>query len=133
VYVLLVGKSGSKLQPATGGGENRMQMGPAEIVAQSVEIKMLTQALGNVVGRPVLDKTGLTGKFDVRLTWTPDPNQNFGRFGPLPPGAEAPPATDSDGPSIFTAVQQQLGLRLDSEKAPAEAIVIDRVEKPSEN
>jgi uncharacterized protein (TIGR03435 family) len=53
--------------------------------------------------------------------------------GPLPPGVEAPPPPDPNGPSIFTAIQEQLGLRLESQKGPVDLIVIDRVEKPSEN
>jgi len=133
VYALVVGKSGSKLLAAKEGGQNQMRMGRSEIRAESVEIQMLTSALANVVGRPVLDKTGLIGKFNFQLEWTPDPAQSFGPFGPPPPGVNAPPPSDPNGPSIFTAVQEQLGLRLESEKAPAEMIVIDRVEKPSEN
>ncbi len=84
VYALVVGKSGSKLQPAKGGGPDQMRMGRAEISGQSVQLQMLTPMLANVLGRPVIDKTGLTGKFDFKLEWTPDPNQAFGNFGPLP-------------------------------------------------
>jgi uncharacterized protein (TIGR03435 family) len=63
--------------------------------------------------RPVIDRTGLTGTFDIHLQWTPDPA--------------------TDGLSIFTALGEELGLRLDSARAPTEMIVIDRAEKPSEN
>jgi bla regulator protein blaR1 len=133
VYALAVSKSGSKLQPAKGGGPDKMRMGRAEITGEAVEIQMLVMPLANILGRPVVDKTGLAGKFDFKLEWTPDPNQSFGNFGPPPPGAEAPPPGDPSGPSIFTAVQEQLGLRLESEKGPVEMVVIDRVEKPSEN
>ena len=133
VYALVVSKNGSKLQTAKGQGPDQMRMGRSEITGQAVELQMLVLSLANVLGRPVIDKTGLTGKFDFKLEWTPDPNQAFGNFGPLPAGVAPPPPSDSNGPSIFTAVQEQLGLRLESEKGPAEMIVIDSVERPSEN
>jgi uncharacterized protein (TIGR03435 family) len=77
----------------------------------------------------VVDQTGFTGRFDFELRWTPDAFQ----FGGL--GLKAPPPTDDAAapPDLFTAIQEQLGLKLDSTKALAEVLVIDRVEKPSEN
>jgi bla regulator protein blaR1 len=82
----------------------------------------------------VLDRTGLKGNFDLKLQWTPDPGEFAGMpAGPPPPGVEGPPPPDPNGPSIFTAVQEQLGLRLESQKGPVDLIVIDRGEKPSEN
>ena len=78
----------------------------------------LTATLANVTGRPVMDKTGLTGKYDYKLEYAPDDNS-----------VEADPT----GPSIFTAVQEQLGLKLESAKGPVEIFVIDHVERPSEN
>jgi bla regulator protein blaR1 len=132
VYALVVSKGGSKLQPAQEGGPVRTQWLRNQITGEGVQIQMLTPALASILGRPVIDKTGLTGNFDFKLEWTPDPSQGFGNFGPPPPGVDAAPSVPSS-PSIFTAVQEQLGLRLESEKAPAEMIVVDRVEKPSEN
>jgi uncharacterized protein (TIGR03435 family) len=87
----------------------------------------LALAFGNILGRMVVDKTGLTGNFDIDLAWTPDDTQYL----QLPPGVPAPPP--SDGPSIFVALQEQLGLKLESQKGPVEVFVIDRAEKPSEN
>jgi bla regulator protein blaR1 len=82
-----------------------------------------------VLDRPVIDRTGLLGRFDFTLTWTPDETQ-FASFGvriPSPSGAaDAPPV-------LFTAIQEQLGLKFDSVRAPVEVMVIDRVERPSEN
>jgi bla regulator protein blaR1 len=80
-------------------------------------------------GRTVIDKTGLTGKYDMVLQWTPDESQA------IRPGPDAPPASPSDSalPSIFTALQEQLGLKLESQKGPVQIFVIDRAEKPSEN
>ena len=122
----LVGKSGSKLEASKGAGEGRLQWRRNEITGEGLQMQTLAPALGDIVGRPVIDKTGLAGRFDVHLEWTPDPNQGFGNFG-------APSPSNPDGPSIFTALQEQLGLRLESEKGPVDMIVIDRVEKPSEN
>ena len=81
-----------------------------------------------VLDRPVVDETELRGRYDFTLTWTPDEFQ-FGGF-----GIKVPPATDNAGaPDLFTAFQQQLGLQLKSVKAPVDVLVIDRVERPSEN
>jgi uncharacterized protein (TIGR03435 family) len=77
----------------------------------------------------VIDKTGLTGPYDFKLAWTPDPSQ-------LPPsmatGGEAAPNVP-EGPSIFTALKEQLGLKLEPQKGSLATLVIDRVEKPSAN
>ena len=85
-------------------------------------------------GRIVLDRTGLTGSYDTNLTWTPD------QLPQRPPGAPPDQALringadiDPNGPSLFTAVQEQLGLKLDSQRGPVEMLVIDRAEKPVEN
>jgi uncharacterized protein (TIGR03435 family) len=81
-----------------------------------------------VLDRPVIDRTGLQGRFDFTLTWTPDETQ-FASF-----GVRIPTSTDPNAPPVlFTAIQEQLGLKLDSVRAPVEVLAIDRVEKPSEN
>jgi uncharacterized protein (TIGR03435 family) len=81
-----------------------------------------------VLDRPVIDRTGLQGRFDFTLTWTPDETQ-FASF-----GVRIPTSTDPNAPPVlFTAIQEQLGLKFDSVRAPVEVLVIDRVEKPSEN
>jgi uncharacterized protein (TIGR03435 family) len=77
----------------------------------------------------VIDRTGLTGGFDFTLTWTPDQIPQ-GQPGPPPPGAPPLPPIDPNGPSIFTAVQEQLGLKLESTKGPVDVLVIDRAEQP---
>jgi uncharacterized protein (TIGR03435 family) len=84
---------------------------------------------GAVLDRPVVDQTGLQGRFDFTLNWTPDETQ----FGGL--GVRVPPPPDNANapPGLFTAIQEQLGLKLDPAKAPVEVFVIDRAEKPSEN
>jgi len=82
------------------------------------------EVLSRQMDRPVIDETGLDGSFNLKLTWSPASDQ------PVRP--DQPPATDS-GPSIFTAIQEQLGLRIRARKAPIEVFVIDHVERPSEN
>jgi len=82
-----------------------------------------------VLDRPVIDQTGLTGRYDFVLLWTPDETQFGGRGGQAPPPANGGTAP----PDLFTAMQQELGLKMDSVKAPVDVLVIDKVEKPSEN
>jgi uncharacterized protein (TIGR03435 family) len=83
--------------------------------------------ISNFVQRTVVDKTGLAGTFDIDLTWTPDQLPQ----GPPPPGAPPLPPIDPNGPSIFTALQEQLGLKLESQRGAVEVLVIDRVEPPT--
>jgi uncharacterized protein (TIGR03435 family) len=130
VYALVVGKNGPKLQESKEGGP-RLMMGRGQLNGQGALMEMVATVLSNQLGRPVLDKTGLKGKYDFKLEFTPDPGQAAGPFGG--PGPDAPPPPDPNGPSIFAAIQEQLGLRLDSQKGPAEMIVIDRVERASAN
>jgi uncharacterized protein (TIGR03435 family) len=136
VYYFVVGKNGSKLQPSEGGRDNaQIRMGRGQINAQAMSMEMFTNQLANQLGRSVLDKTGLTGNYDFKLEWTPDQSQAGGP-GPGPGdggGGDHPPASDSTGPSIFTAVQEQLGLKLESQKGPVQILVIDRIEKASDN
>ncbi|HXA65820.1 MAG TPA: TIGR03435 family protein [Bryobacteraceae bacterium] len=138
VYALVVAKNGPKLQESQTkegtGPHGMLRMGRGEVAGQGVQLQGLTMVLSDQLGRTVIDRTGLKGNFDFKLTWTPDPGQSAGPpGGGPPPGADAPPPPDPNGPSIFTALQEQLGLRLESQKGPVEMLVIDRVEKPSEN
>ena len=84
------------------------------------------RVLSAVLGRTVIDKSGFTGLFDVRLDFVPD---EITEAMPAPP----PNAGDSNFPSILTALQEQLGLRLESTKGPVEVLVVDHVERPSAN
>jgi uncharacterized protein (TIGR03435 family) len=106
-----------------------MMMGPRGLTATSAPIANLIPMLSRFLGRTVVDKTGLTGKFDISLEWVPDESQAM-QFAPDGPKS---PSSDVTGPSIFTALQEQLGLKLESQKGPVETIVIDHAEKPSEN
>ena len=84
-----------------------------------------TFSAGTNLGRPMVDQTGLRGTFDFILEWMPE------RRGPAPPGADT--QTDSMGPSFEQALRDQLGLQLQQEKVQIETIVIDSVQRPSEN
>jgi uncharacterized protein (TIGR03435 family) len=88
------------------------------------------RALSQVAGRVVLDKTGLKETYSFQLLYAPE-----GRgFGPAPgPGGVEPPAIDPNTPSLFTALQEQLGLKLESERGQVDVVVIDRVEQPTED
>jgi len=150
-YELVVAKDGAKLKsvpepprrtpgappgppPSPNGpmppGTFRMMRG--ELVGTAVPLETLTQALSQLLGRTIVDKTGLMGFFDINLRWAPDQGQLGGPFGPQP-GGPPPPPPDPSGPSIFTAIQEQLGLRLESSKGQVQTVVIDSIEKPSEN
>jgi uncharacterized protein (TIGR03435 family) len=96
------------------------------LFGKAISMTQLATSLAPFVSRFTVDKTGLTGSFDVELKWTPDPSPNAG-------GSALPePASDS-GPSIFEALQEQLGLKLISEKGPVAVLVMDRLEEPSAN
>jgi bla regulator protein blaR1 len=132
IYTLVVSKSGPKLQEVKEAGARQgMNMGRGRAQGFGASVEMLVQDISGVMGRPVIDKTGLNGKYDFVLEWTPDPGadaraQGFGN-------GVTEPAPAPGGPTIFTALQEQLGLKLESQKGPVENIVIDRAEKPSEN
>lgn len=104
---------------------------PGRVLAGAIEISQLATVLSGRLNRVVVDQTGLSGVFDLDLQWTPDLNQGAGALGPLPvrPDADAQPATESA--SVFTAIQEQLGLKLDARRRPVEVLVIDHVEQPT--
>ena len=89
--------------------------------------------LSQQLGRPVIDRTGLKGGYDFTLEWAPAPGEGSAEAIGLPPRADPPAAGESNGPSIFTAVQDQLGLKLEPQKGPVDMIIIDHVERASEN
>jgi uncharacterized protein (TIGR03435 family) len=137
IYELVLAKNGHKLQASKEqeGGTQHMRAGRGQIMAEGSTIQMLANHLSSLTGRTVVDHTGLKGRFDYKLEWAPDPGGPMGPGGPGGPDGRAEAAAPPDlyGPSIFTAVQEQLGLKLESARGPVEIIVIDRVEKASEN
>jgi uncharacterized protein (TIGR03435 family) len=95
------------------------QMGLARLKLSGYRISFLVEGLKRIFEKPVFDQTSLSGTFDMELSWTPDPTM-------LPTGVPAPTAGPS-GPSIFTALEEQLGLKLVSDRIPVDVLVIDRV------
>lgn len=159
VYLLVPAKSGVKLKESAQEEEGpQLRAGRGSVIGQKVTIEMIVRHLSQWTGRPVLDKTGLTGKYSFELTFTPEsgaarepgtpgPAMGAVRLGGGPggpgapgggpggpgPGGAGPGGAELTGPSLFSALQEQLGLKLESSKAPVETIVIDKVEKPSAN
>lgn len=133
VYALLVAKNGPKLNSAAGEVQG-VRMRPGLLSFKKGSTSVLAAQLSHQMGRMVTDKTGLKGDYDFEMRWTPEPGQGGPEAFGLPPVAsDAPPPADKNGPSIFTALQEQLGLRLESQKGPVEILVIDHVERASEN
>ena len=132
IYVLTVSKNGPKLlAPSTGDpkGPPNLAM-PARGRFRGRNATMPDFVVGELQGwldRPVVDQTGIQGRYDFGLNWTPDDFQ-ASRLGGVPT-----PRDSTEFPDLFTAIQEQLGLRLESTKGSVDVMVIDRVERPSEN
>ena len=138
VYALVVAKGGPKLQKSTGLDPNGAPLSPslrfsgnARLDSQGTAISFLVEMLYHQLGRSVVDKTGLTGNFDYSLRWTPEKDSAS-----IGPGAnegddERRSSSDESGPSLFTALNEQLGLRLELRKMPGEVVVIDQLNLPS--
>ena len=126
VYSLAIAKGGIKSSgmPAVEGPHRGINAGPASMIGDAASMKDLADKLSRLLQRPVVNDTGLEGNYSFKLEWTPDP-------GPVAPDGQ--PLATAAGPSLFSALQQQLGLRLDATKGPVDVLVIDRVERPSEN
>jgi uncharacterized protein (TIGR03435 family) len=133
-YALVVAKNGPKLVAPVDDSSvlfSRTSSGDTTLKAPNVTMKRFADALSVTLQSIVVDQTGIDGRFDVSMQWTPDP----AILPRLKSGEPAPPpASDAiPGPSIFTVVQEKLGLKLESKKVPVEVIVIDRASRPSEN
>jgi uncharacterized protein (TIGR03435 family) len=160
-YALVVAKGGPKLQAAKSdadfkgpegqGQRGKMSFGMGDLTIPDAPLSMFARMLSLQLGRAVLDQTGLEGNYDFTLKWTPGQGEEMigmgpGGGGPGPgrgmvgtgvgdggPQLGSPPPSDMSGPSIFTAIQEQLGLKLKPSKAPAEVLVVEHVERPTEN
>ncbi len=137
VYALTVAKGGAKLKPATPypdaapitkNGPGKLQVSAGTISGEDTTIPYFVGILSGELGRTVVDKTGLTGSYDLLLTWAGDAGQGGGLG-----TASAAKDGDAAGPSLFTAIQEQLGLKLELVKTAVDVIVVDHVEKPTEN
>jgi uncharacterized protein (TIGR03435 family) len=125
---------GLKIKPSTKAGDEDLgsaERSPGNWKGDGVTMEQLASnlsALPEVGGRIVTDKTGLKGRFDFTLKWTPDPT-----MGATPPGPDSGVKSDSSAPSLLTALQEQLGLKLEMAKEPVDVIVIDSAELPTPN
>jgi uncharacterized protein (TIGR03435 family) len=130
VYAITVGKGGPKLTKSAGDPNGLYGAGgpPGSFSARNANMGDFAEVMqSTMLDRPVVDQTGLVGRFDFQLKFTPDQSQYGGmRPPPAADDAEAPP-------DLFTAMQEQLGLKLQATKAPVDVLVIDKVSKPSEN
>jgi uncharacterized protein (TIGR03435 family) len=133
VYVLSEAKTGQKLtknDANPNGLPGLFFQGLGKLNVRNATMKDFTGLMQNaVLDRPVVDQTGLAGRYDFKLNWTPDDSQ----FGGM--GAKIPPPTDAADapPNLYTAIQEQIGLKLEATKAATDVLVIDHVEKPSDN
>ncbi len=120
MYALVVAKGGTKLR-AVGDGAARTSAGRGRLEATRISIGKLADLLARLTGQPVTDETNLKGVFDFTLEWSPDETQKM--------NADEPVAAAPTGPSLFSALQEQLGLKLEGRKGPVEVLVIDHMEK----
>jgi uncharacterized protein (TIGR03435 family) len=123
------GPAGTGLPP----GGCFFMMAPGRMQMAGQPMSAFANTLSQQLGRPVRDETGLSGAYDLTLTFMPDSGGRGMPIGPLPPGVPEPPPIDPNAPALTTAVQEQLGLRLEAGKGPMEMIVIDSIAQPSED
>jgi uncharacterized protein (TIGR03435 family) len=126
VYELTVAKGGTKMK-LSAATQSRGRMGRGGIEGSGWSLANFIKFLSQQFDRSLIDKTDLKGIYDIKLQWSP----GLRGAGPVQPGAQPPARTDQ--PDIFTAIQEQLGLKLESSKGPVEVIVIDSVQRPTEN
>ncbi len=154
VYALVVGKGGPKIKlsrdqspenvdgpapPGAGPNHGAIRIGVGSLVGNAVTLSWFATMLSQRLDRLIVDRTNLAGRFDIRLQWAPIPGENpFDQGGnklqsAIIDNGGATLTADPSLPSIFSAIQEQLGLKLESAKAPVDVLVIDHVEQPSAN
>ena len=135
VYELTVGKNGPKLTETKADPSSLPGMGFRGFgnmpVSNATMADFAAMMQGSVLDRPVIDRTGLKQRYDFVLKWTPDDSQFIGM---RPPAMPTPGSDTADAPpALFTAIQEQLGLKLESARAPVDVMIVDHVEKPAAN
>jgi uncharacterized protein (TIGR03435 family) len=143
VYAMVVGKNGPKLKPVEGepGGRMRMSIGPrGRQMSGPTTMSALAGGLSQMLDRPVVDLTELKGTYDIDLEWVPDEREGGGMMAKMKALAEAAsvdPHGDPLGPnglSLFGALQEKLGLRMEARKSPVDIVVVDSAQQvPTEN
>ncbi len=114
--ILCSPKAEPKLQLSKSNGKS-IGVGRTHFNGEGLGVTSIAEELSKITGRVVVDKTGLDGRYDFKLLWT----------------ADDAPATDSDPPTLFTAIQEQLGLKLEAAKEPVPVLVVDHVDQPTPN
>jgi uncharacterized protein (TIGR03435 family) len=134
MYALVIGKSGFRLPPSeaeiSGASKAGIRSVCGQMVGTMTSIPNLAVYLERQLRRPVQDRTGLSGRYSFQLDWTPETGPCSAPVDGSAPGIAIP---SSDGPSIFTALQEKLGLKLEAIKGPVEVIIVDSAEKADEN
>jgi uncharacterized protein (TIGR03435 family) len=146
IFALIPDSKGVRFKPHGTAKPPRTPMGGGGFLTGTMTMGYAAHALSMQADRPVIDRTGLTGDFDIDLTWTPDAFRTGAGPGgatlPPPPGVGPPPGTNvkgparamnPDGPGLNTALREQLGLRLDGRAEPFPVLVVDSIHRPSEN
>jgi uncharacterized protein (TIGR03435 family) len=119
-YALLVDKKGLKVQPVEGEPQDWGDFGPGRLTANHTTMSLFAESLSTQLNRPVKDMTNIPGIYDIKLRWTPE-------------GAD-PSVNPSLPTSIFTALQEIAGLKLEPQRLPIEILVVDHIERqPTEN
>lgn len=131
IYWLVPAKGGPKLKASETSPGPRIRIGRGGLSGNGFTMDILSKQVSRIVGRDVIDKTDLKGNYDLELNYSAEAVPGGG--GGAPPSADALAAAGSNGPTIFTALQEQLGLKLDPQKGPVKVLVIDKVMKPTEN
>ena len=129
-YDLFVAEGGAKLQPVGEDPPRRFRLGHGELSSSGAPLELLAAQLSARLGLPVVDKTGLKGIYAFNLHWTPDPSEDEHLKQSGEPAFPAPPP-DPNGPSLTTALQEQLGLKLQPNTEPVQMLVIEHAELPS--
>ncbi len=126
IYSLVIAKGGikSSVLSATQSPQKGITAGQGTMLGDAASMAQLAYKLSRLLQRPVVNNTGLEGNYNFKLEWTPD-------LGPSAPDGQT--ADTAGGPSIFTALQEQLGLRLEAKKGAVDVLVIDRADRPSKN
>lgn len=137
-YELILAKNGSKLQespPPDADGKRKQGaiVRRGHVEAYHVDGDIIARILSQVSGHSVVDRTGLTGGYDFKLDWTPDSGESLGPREASADSTDARPSLDTSGPSLFTAVQEQLGLRLKSAKVAVAFFVVEAASLPTAN
>ncbi len=129
IYALVVAKNGPHLHPST-QTDYDTDTNDGQIAAKGITLvqfaQTLTQELSSELGRVITDQTSLPGRFDITLNWTPNTGESQ-----HPAGSD--PAAPDAGPSIFTAIEDQLGLKLNPTKGPVQVLIIDQLDLPAED